>query len=201
MLAETNVNNSYPELDEEVLITVQTVHTPLKDTPTANQSNVTATATATATATDAKTPKFCFICNAPNKESFIKMFGSESTYSKKPIYDFIWKFLGNKPSARNATANASTLNDEVLCTECFEMICDYDEARSNTKRFKKQIRQKLAITETYFEQSQNGMNATQAAKDLGDNGQQQQQQQQRQIDVLDMENSMCEVIDLCGDDD
>lgn len=186
-MSETHDTNT--QLDKEVLITVQTVHTPLQDTKNAGQSNFTAPATAT--------PKFCFICNAPNNDSFVKMFGSESTYSKKPIYDYIWKFLGNKPSARNATADASNLNDEVLCSDCFGMICDYDESRSKTKRLKKQIRRKLAITETYFEQRQNAMDVTQPAERVGGNDQQEQQQP---TGVITMANNTCEVIDLCDDD-
>lgn len=109
--------------------------------------------------------------------------------------------MDHKPSARNATADAASLNDEVICAGCFKMICNYDEARSNAKRLKKQIRQKLTITETYFEQIQNGMdaNATQTAMVCDDNNGQQEQQNQ-QSNVMIMEDDVCDVIDLCDDD-
>lgn len=112
------------------------------------------------------------------------------------MYDFIWKFLGSKPSVRNANADASSLNDEVICEVCFKMICDYDEARSSARRLKKQIRQKLTITERYFEQMQNRTDATQTAMECDDGDCQEQQ-----TDAMIMEDDVCDVIDLCDDDD
>lgn len=191
---ETNNNSS----DSEVLISVQTVHTPANSTQNTTRSTVTANASDDSTTTQgpvATNSKFCFVCNAPSKDSFVKMFGTVSNYSKKSIYDFIWKFLDCKPSVRHETADASSLNDEMICSECFIMICDYDIARSNAKRLKKQIRQKLAITETYFEQKQNRMDATQTAAEDVDGEQQQQQQHPQHDDTME-----CDVIDLCDDD-
>ena len=100
-----------------------------------------------------------------------------------------------KPSVRHAMADASSLSDEMICSECFKMICNYDEARSNARRFKKQLRQKLAITETYFEQSQNKMDTTQTAKDGGEDD-----RQHGKSDVEIMEDDACDIIDLCDDD-
>lgn len=99
--------------------------------------------------------------------------------------------MDNKPSVRHETTDAPDLNDEVICSECFKMICNYDVARSHAKRLKKQIRQKLAITETYFEQIRNETDATQTMAEDGDNNQQ---------EWSDMTNAECEVIDLCDDD-
>lgn len=193
---ELNEKNLESDLDdEEVLICVQTVNIPLTNAQDATQLVSTANAIGNSTiiAKDAASSKFCFVCNARCNESSVNMFGSVTAHSKKSIYDFIWKFLGNKPSVRNATTDASSLNDEVICKNCFGTISDYDVARSNAKRLKKQIRQKLIITETYFEQSQSELNATETA-DERDNDQQQQQTKTMDMDVND-------VIDLCDDDD
>lgn len=181
--------------DSEVLISVQTVHTPVKDRQNTSQAAVTTSAIGGSTTTPvsvATNPKFCFVCNAPSNDSFVKMFGTVSTYSKKAIFDFIWKFLDCKPSVRHETADASSMNDEVICTECFKLICDYDVARSQTKRLKKQIRQKLAVTEAYFEQSQNpnDVDATETATEDVEGERQQQQPEYME----------CNVIDLCDDD-
>lgn len=97
--------------------------------------------------------------------------------------------MGSKPSVRNGTADASNLSEEVICNDCFEMVCNYDAARSTAKRLKKQIRQKLAITETYFEQT---ANATVTPPNEADDGE--------QSDVTMMEETVCDVIDLCDDD-
>lgn len=189
--SEANDNDS----DAEVLISVQTVHTPVKDAQQTSQSADTPNANGGSTATPvsaAPNSRFCFVCNAPSNDSFVKMFGTVSTHSKKSIYDFIWKFLDSKPSVRHETADASSLNDEVICSECFKMICDFDVARSHAKRLKKQIRQKLAMTEAYFEQSQNPnhMDATQTAtEDVED------EQQHQHANMME-----CTVIDLCDDD-
>lgn len=188
-LPSSEANDS--DSDSEVLISVQTVHTTVKNTQNTSQSTATTNANDDSTATSvpaATNPRFCFVCNAPKDDSFVKMFGTVSTYSKKSIYDFIWKFLDCKPSVRHETADASSLNDEVICSECFEMICNYDVVRSHTKRLKKQIRQKLAITEAYFEQAQNQneMDVTQTASEDADELQQQQME--------------CGIIDLCDDD-
>lgn len=190
----TREDNAQSDLDQEVLITVQTVHIPLEDTQSETESIPITNATDNAAATAAASSKFCFVCNAPKNESFVKMMSSVTIHSKKTIFDFIRKFMGSEPSVRNTTADATSLNDEMICNDCFKLVCNYDEARSNAKRIKKQIRQRLSITETYFEESQNLMDTTQTEDECGDG------EQQQRSDVMYTEYDACDVIDLCDDD-
>lgn len=189
---ETIENSSDSELDEEeVLITVQTVHIPM-EIATQSISSTNATDNNNGTTAATARSKFCFVCNAPKNELFVKLFGTTSIHSKKPIYDFVWKFLGCKPSVRNETADVSSLGEEVICHECFELVCNYDAARSDAKRLKKQIRQKLTITEMYFEQTRNAVPVATPPDESDNEGE--------QSDVVMMEDTVCDVIDLCDDD-
>lgn len=187
---DSNANSSDSEPEEEVLITVQTVHIPVGSE----------TDKSLVTATNRMGTKFCFICNAPETESAVKVFGTVSTHSKKPIFNIIWKIMDGKPSVRYETADASSMSDELICMECFEMVSSYDANKTSAKKLKKKIRQKLSITELYYEQAM----STPQSKDEGveddTDEQEQQHQEHQQSDVGMMENTACEVIDLCGDD-
>lgn len=91
----------------------------------------------------------CFICNITS-QSYVDLYGSSAPHSGKCIFNFVWKFLGGKPSVRNDATDASSMKPEVVCTECVTMINQYDAARVVAKRYKKQLREKLTSTEAHF---------------------------------------------------
>lgn len=103
------------------------------------------------------TPK-CFVCNSATADSFSNLYGTVSAYSARSIYDYIWKWLGGKPSVRNEKTNASQLEDEIICSDCFDTINDYDAALLTAKQCRKQICDKLMKTEAHFQKIQNEEN-------------------------------------------
>lgn len=92
----------------------------------------------------------CFICNSPNNEPFVCLYTTHSLHSGTSIFEFVWKLLGDKPSVRNETTDASCLNGDVICSDCLTMINKYDAARVTTKRFRNELCEKLAATENHF---------------------------------------------------
>lgn len=120
----------------EVLLTVQTVHTGI----TSDLSHT----------TDNIDDQSCFLCNKQNSESFMDLYTTVTTYSKKSIYNFIWKFMDGNPSVRNDVLDASCLQDDVICYECLVMINEYDSSHEMAKKCKKQLCQRLKKTEKSF---------------------------------------------------
>lgn len=102
-------------------------------------------------------PLTCFICNTSNGGSFMNLYGTVSSYTSTSINNFIWKWLGGKPSTRNET-DTSNLKQEVVCAECLETINEYDAALVTAKQCKKQLINKLAKTEAHFEKLQKEAN-------------------------------------------
>lgn len=96
----------------------------------------------------------CFICNTTNSQSFVDLYGTMAAHSGKSIFDYIWKFLGGKPSVRNETMRASSLCQDVVCSECLSMINGYDNARVDAKRYKKLLQNRMAITEIFYKSLQ-----------------------------------------------
>lgn len=94
------------------------------------------------------------MCNSSSSAPFVDLYGTLSAYSKTAVYDFVWKFLGGKPSVRNATAEAPTLENDFLCAECIDMINEYDATRMKVKQIKQNLCHKLAKTESHFEKLQ-----------------------------------------------
>lgn len=73
--------------------------------------------------------KMCFICNTTSSQSFVSLYQTISTHSHTKIYDFVWKFLNDQPSVRDSSTDAANSNWSLVCTECLDMINEYDYAR------------------------------------------------------------------------
>lgn len=176
------------EIEDEVLFSVQTVSQPAN---IVNSENIPSNS-------NCNTEQIaCFICNRPSNEPFADIYSTVSD-SGTAIYDFIWQFLGNKPSVRNSETDASNLSNHVICKECLCSINQYEAARSTAKRFKKDIRQKLSQTEMYFEQLEN-----QSDEQTQGNVEQDQRNPIRDTDTsrqLNKPSEIPNVIDLCEDD-
>lgn len=141
------------QLEGDVLFTVQTIHTNELDQATTDNLD----------STQSFTPnqnQVCFICNSATSESYVDLYGTVAAHSGKCIFDFVWKFLGNKPSVRNELMDASCLTQEVVCLQCVGMINQYDKAHVTKKWFKKILRNKLTSTENYFMRLQNRANGS-----------------------------------------
>lgn len=178
---------------------MQTVHTENKNTPevqpntgTKEQANSKQRGTKRKSEPLSKVPRrqACFICNTTDSDSFMNLYGTTSAYTNTSIYNFVWKWLGGKPSVRNATTDASNLNEEVICTDCLDSVNDYDEAILTAKRYKKQLCDKLTKTEEYFEQAYFDRNDTNDSESDASEG-----SNQCQITLA----PDCDVIDLCDD--
>lgn len=174
---------SIQENESEVLISVQTVSQPVN---IINSENITSNE-------PTNQQIACFICNRSSNEPWADIYFTVSD-SGIPIYDFIWNFLGSKPSVRNNGTDANDLKNHVICKECLCSINQYDKARSTAKRFKKDLRQKLAETEMYFEQLENQI-------DEQENVEHDQDKQNRGTSTASNESpETLNVIDLCEDD-
>lgn len=94
--------------------------------------------------------------------------------------------MGGKPSVREKTTDASSLQYEVVCRECLDSIneCDANILAANKQKGK--LIAKLAKTETYFQLLENYTNVASMPNVAENNN-----------DKREIMN----VIDLCGDDD
>lgn len=108
--------------------------------------------------------KVCFICNSVSSESFVGLYGTTAPHSGKCIFNFVWKFLGGKPSVRNDSIDTLHLKQEMVCFECFSMMEEYDKARVASKRYKKLLRNRLANTETYYARLQHEVGGNKTIK-------------------------------------
>lgn len=139
----------------------------------------------------------CFVCNTSTNKPFADLYGTVSAYSTTPIFDFVWKFLGGKPSVRNDAIDAPGLKNDVICAVCLDMFNKYDESHLNSRRFKKEIKCKLESTEAYFEkrQHQDAIMMTEPSDDQ--NPSNEGAVAHTYVAVVDTATG---VIDLCGDD-
>lgn len=106
--------------------------------------------------------KRCFICDAsveihPNSEKrdHVNLYNTNTSHSDTPIYDLVWKFLGEKPSHRNLTTADADSQWNCVCLNCFQNIEDYDFATSESQRLEKVLMEKLSITEKAYEEQSN----------------------------------------------
>lgn len=134
-----------------MLISVQTVQSTPKNTPDGNQPISFVDLDDDTSDTLTSHPRTCFVCNSSSDEPFVDLYKTVSAHSKTAIHDFVWKFLGGKPSVRNATADAPSQGNDIVCAVCIDMIDRYDAARMEVKQFKKNLCQRLAKTEAHFE--------------------------------------------------
>lgn len=102
--------------------------------------------------------KQCFICDAsvtihPNADkNHFNLYSTNTRHSNAPVYDFVWKFLGEKSSQRNLTATESDSQWNCVCLSCFQNIEDYDYVTSEAQRLEKLLTNKLTITERMYEE-------------------------------------------------
>lgn len=172
-----SVDQEPVDQEPEILISTQTVHTEIgtvqnDDASTPDRNTISPDPTSSSSfdtvdnvnskpinskSNSKITPK-CFVCNSSNGDSFLNLYGTVSAYTARSIYDFIWKWLGGKPSVRNEKTNAAELKDEIICSDCLDTINDYDAALVTARQCKKQICDKLMKTEAHFQRIQNEEN-------------------------------------------
>lgn len=106
--------------------------------------------------------KQCFICDSSvqirsnsDQRDHVNLYNTNTSHSDTPIYDLVWKFLGEKPSQRNLTATEADSQWNLVCLNCFQNIEDYDFATSESQRLEKVLMAKLSITEKAYEERNN----------------------------------------------
>lgn len=106
--------------------------------------------------------KQCFICDASvkidlnaEKQDHVNLYNTNTSHSDIPIYDLVWKFLGEKPSHRNLTATEADSQWNCVCLNCFQNIEDYDFATSESRKYEKILMEKLSTTEKAYEERNN----------------------------------------------
>lgn len=185
------------EAEPEVLISVQTVNSAPEN---ASASSQTPTVIVNDPSSNASAnQQICFICNSSSDRPFSDLYGTPSSHSTTPIYDFVWKFLGGKPSVRNDATDASSLNNDVVCAGCLDMLNKYDEAHTNSKLFKREIRRKLDKTEAYFQLVQNQKADTTVERRSDEHPDNEAAFTHSDDSIICME-IVPSVIDLCDDD-
>lgn len=95
--------------------------------------------------------QFCFICNVLITNDCIDLFETKTNHSMIPVYDLVWKFLGEKPSQRNVTIDEANSKFHCICMDCYSIINEYDLACVTADRLEKQITDKLKETENFYE--------------------------------------------------
>lgn len=98
----------------------------------------------------ASTSRTCFICNTAASESFVNMYETVSLHSNTPVYDFVWKFLDDKPSVRDDSIDAANANWSSLCNKCLNKINEYDLALMAAAKIEEELRWELSQTEQLF---------------------------------------------------
>lgn len=167
------------------MFSVQTVHTESVDHSVDYASHSTPAAPLNTCPT-----KNCFVCGSSDVEYFVEMGRNLSIHSQTNIVEFIWKFLGNRPSIRADATNAAGLEHQVICNKCLCLIDKYDAANEVTKQLEKQLIDSLALMEANYAKAQNDVIPN---TNYIDDGQQINEQDQN-----DTTNDMG-VIDLCDD--
>lgn len=99
--------------------------------------------------------RVCFLCNTTESETFINLYEALTSHSNTPVFDFVWKFLDDKPSVRDDTVDAANSNWNSLCMGCFQKINDYDLACETASRLEEELRWELSQTEATYAAQQN----------------------------------------------
>lgn len=94
----------------------------------------------------------CFICNTTASESYVNLYETVTSHSNTPVYDFVWKFLGDKPSIRDDSIDGANANWSSLCLQCFNKINEYDLACETAGRLEEELRWELSQTEARYGQ-------------------------------------------------
>lgn len=92
----------------------------------------------------------CFICNTKTSESYVSLYETVSLHSKTQIYDFVWKFLNDKPSIRDDSIEAANSNWSLVCMQCLDKINNYDLACVTAAKLEQELRDDLALTEALY---------------------------------------------------
>lgn len=138
--------------EPEILVSVQTISEPIYQSD--EVGNVAKTTNSTLTNQSNENENVCFICNSTENNSFKSMYTTVSGASKTVIFDFVWKFMGGRPSVRNETTDASCMN-EVVCGECLDLINEYDTARADAIDLRCGLINKITETEKQIVKAQN----------------------------------------------
>lgn len=99
--------------------------------------------------------RICFLCNTTESESFVNLYEALTSHSNTPVFDFVWKFLDDKPSVRDDTVDAANSNWNSLCIGCFQKIDEYDLACETASRLEEELRWELSQTEATYAAQQN----------------------------------------------
>lgn len=92
----------------------------------------------------------CFLCNTTESEKFLNLYEAITFHSNTPVFDFVWKFLDDKPSVRDDTVDAANSNWNSICVGCFNKINEYDLARETANRLEEELRWELSQTEATY---------------------------------------------------
>lgn len=100
--------------------------------------------------------RICFLCNATESDTFLNLYEALTFHSNTPVFDFVWKFLDDKPSVRDDTVDAANSSWNSICVGCFTKINEYDLACETAARLEEELRWELSQTEaTYATAQQN----------------------------------------------
>lgn len=101
--------------------------------------------------------RICFICNTSTSESFVSLYETLSQHSNTPVYDFVWKFLDNKPSVRDDSIDAANSDWSSLCAGCLNKINEYDLACMTAANLEEELRWELSQTEDIYTRQHNAV--------------------------------------------
>lgn len=105
--------------------------------------------------------RICFLCNSTESQTYLNLYESLTFHSNTPVFDFVWKFLDDKPSVRDDTVDAANSNWNSICVGCFTKINEYDLACETAARLEEELRWELSQTEaTYASAPQNVAHAS-----------------------------------------
>ncbi|XP_031628151.1 uncharacterized protein LOC116343948 isoform X2 [Contarinia nasturtii] len=171
-------------VQSEVLINVQTVHTPLENELNSPDpiENV------DANPTPSSSSKVCFICNTSDSEPFVNMYSTFSAHSNTRIFRFVWEFLDEK------SKKLTSLEQDFVCNDCLLEINEYDWANVRAQQFKKKISDKVTKTQAQFEVQINDQNDGNDDNVVNENNLEEVPME------IDTNDDASEVIDLCDDD-
>lgn len=90
----------------------------------------------------------CYICNKESEYCRQNLYKAKSQLTKTRICDFIMKWLGDNPTARQI---GSENDANFICPYCFMKINEYDRCCVTAKRIDKELRHVFFVTEKSFE--------------------------------------------------
>lgn len=108
-----HVNRKHCTLPSEVLLSVSTqpfdmtISSSIDDAPTPIATPLS---------------RICFLCNTTESETFVNLYEALTLHSNTPVFDFVWKFLDDKPSVRDDTVDAANSNWNSICMGCHNKI-------------------------------------------------------------------------------